>query len=92
MLVLCNGTVTGLDVGGVAYDGTYVPNATGMVDIRVVLNVPAGVHLVQGISRQVPWTLPIEASVPADLGLSHPVQIPTPVGPVHVIFKKLRDM
>lgn len=92
MLVLHNGQVVGADAAGVTYDGTYAPNAAGAVTANIVLSVPAGVQLVQGIAKPTPWQMPISATLPGDLGQEHPITVPTPAGAVKVVFKKLRNL
>jgi hypothetical protein len=93
MLALHNGKVTGVDVAGVTYDGSAAPTSGGNIGVNIVLNVPAGVALVQGVSKPQPWQLPINVVVPEqNLGNGQPVAVATPVGPVQVVFKKLRDL
>lgn len=93
MLAVHNGKVTGVDVGGVTYDGSAASTPGGNIGVSLVLNVPAGVALVQGISKPQPWQLPINVSVPEQsLGNGQPVAVGTPIGPVQVVFKKLRDL
>jgi hypothetical protein len=49
-LVLRDGTVFGADSVGVEYDGIYEPtNTPGEVSMSLVVTVPPGVHLVQGV-------------------------------------------
>ncbi|CAA7611404.1 conserved hypothetical protein [Candidatus Terasakiella magnetica] len=92
ILVVHNGKVVGIDAGGVAYDGSASPTPGGNVGVNLLLNVPAGVHLVQGVVKPQPWQLPINVVVPeASLGNGQPLAVGTPVGPVNVVIKKLRD-
>ena len=49
-LVLKNGSVFGSDVAGVQYDGSYEPTGIpGEVSMSLMLSVPPGVTLVQGV-------------------------------------------
>jgi hypothetical protein len=93
MMVLDTDLVVGADAVGGTYDGSYRFNpSTNMLDLKVEVTIPAGVWLVTGIPAQsTPYKLNITASVPRDLGKEHPVAIPTPLGAVSVVFKKVRD-
>lgn len=93
ILVLTNGIVTGADAGGATYDGSYVENAkTGSLDAEVTMNAPAGVAPVQtGIPLSTPVKIPINTAFPRDLGAEKPVRIETPIGPINIVFKKIRD-
>ena len=92
MLVLHNDRVIGVDAAGVKYDGSAQITPAGNINVNIKLTVPANVNLVQGISKPHPWELSFNVSIlEQDLGNGNPVAVSTPVGPVHVIFKKLRD-
>lgn len=91
VVVLKDGVVTGADVTGGTYDGTYEPAGEGY-DISVALTMPAGTTLVTGQSIAEPLTQTIKASLPAHFANGSPVAVTTPMGPVNVIFKKLRSI
>jgi len=93
MLVLQNGNITGADVGGATYDGTYTDNGDSIF-FKAIMTVPPGVSLVQG-TRPMPttYTVPFEAEIKKNIiTTGEPVLINLPPGPVNVIFKKLRTL
>jgi hypothetical protein len=93
LLLLRSGVVTGADNAGVLYDGTYVETESA-VQFKIKLTVPPGVALVQGTRPQSkPYSLDLNSPVPKmAMNKSLPHLVMTPVGPVNVIFKKLRDL
>jgi hypothetical protein len=95
VLVLRNGSVAGADVGGVIYDGTYTENpSTGEISIKLDMIAPAGASLVQtGIPLTTPKSVPITAIIDkANMNSDKPTLLQTPLGPVNVVFKKIRDI
>jgi hypothetical protein len=94
MLVLHKGVVVGADVAGASYSGSYTENAfTGQLNFEIIMSAPAGVTPVQtGIPLATPISLPIKASLLRDdIGTEKPTLVQTPLGPVNVLFKKIRD-
>lgn len=93
LLVLQNGIITGADVGGVTYDGTYKDLGSALtVDLKIT--VPPGARLVQGTPpRPVPYDVKFKETLPKDvLSSGASVTLNMPPGPVNVIFRKLRDL
>ncbi len=93
MLILKDKTVTGADVAGVLYDGTYSEQGDN-ISVNLTLTVPPGVTLVQGTSPQ-----PKEYNFDFELSLNkkvietrEPVLVQMPQGPVNVIFNCLRSL
>jgi hypothetical protein len=94
ILVFRDGIIAGADVGGALYDGNYTENSTtGDLEIRVTMAARAGITLVQtGVPLAEPTSVPITARVSqAELMSETPVLIESPIGPVNVIFRKIRD-
>jgi hypothetical protein len=94
MLVFHGGVIVGADVGGALYDGSYTNNSsTQALDFRVTMTAPAGITPVQtGIPVTEPINLPISGSLPlGNITSETPTLLETPLGPVNVVFKKLRD-
>jgi hypothetical protein len=93
MLLLRYGRLTGADVGGVRYDGTYSVQ-DGALNIDAVLTVPPGATLVQGVpARPQAYSVPFKAKVPrAAIEQGEAVLINMPPGPVNVIVKLLRGL
>ena len=93
MLVIKDGTVTGADMGGGLYDGTYTEVHDG-VAVDITMTVPPGMRLVQGTPPKSQ-----EYKIPFSLILSNqavekrePVLVDLPPGPVNVIFNRLRTL
>jgi len=94
VLVLREGNIAGVDVAGVVYDGTYKENLeSGQIDLHVNVAAPAGVAPVQtGVPVATTVNYPIDATlVLEDLTSDNPILLPTPLGPVNMIIKKIRD-
>lgn len=93
MLILQNGTIIGVDSGGVEFDGQYSDGALG-VEVKVTMTVPAGATLVQGTRAQpFPYTVPFTLIVPRiAFDNAQPVLLELPPGPVNVIFRRLRKL
>ena len=95
IFVLQNGRVIGADAGGATYDGEYIEDVKAKtLKFTLTMNVPAGVPLVQtGLVLTSPMSVPINITLPQE---SIEKQIPTlvemAIGPVNVIFTKLRDI
>lgn len=91
MLILKDGVITGADVGGVLYDGTYKEHKD-KISSKITLTVPPGATLVTGTLPQ-----PKEHKFDFELSLNkknietkEPVLVHLPTGPVNVIFNLLR--
>lgn len=90
VLIMKDGLVIGADATGGVYDGTY-QTVDNDIKVEVNLTVPAGATLVTGQSLPEALTQKIVATLPSHFASGSPVSISTPMGPVNVIFKKLRD-
>jgi hypothetical protein len=91
---LHKGSVVGADTGGGTYDGSYTENPeTRALDLVITLSLPAAVvPVMTGIPLATPMNLPIRASLPQDdIGGEKPMLVQTVLGPVNVLFKKIRD-
>ena len=94
LLVLHNGSVVGADTGGGIYDGSYTENPdTQALEFRITMSMPAGGMSVQtGIPLATPISVSISTSLQQnEIGSSKPKLVQTPIGPVNVLFAKLRD-
>ena len=95
MLIFHAGNIAGADVAGATYDGTYteIPT-TNDVNYQVTMAAPAGVAPVQtGIPLAAPATIPISGTLRQDdVESGRPVLLQTPLGPVNIIFSKIRDL
>ncbi|MGH9350586.1 MAG: hypothetical protein ACRD2G_00205 [Terriglobia bacterium] len=92
MLVFSKGTITGVDAGGVKYDGTYTDTVSGFA-IKLNVFVPPNTFLVQGVTSgpegdksQLNFQLPVDF-------LSQPfIRISAKHGPVNAKIIKLREL
>jgi hypothetical protein len=95
VLVLREGIIAGADIGGAVYDGTYTENSAAKeIGINVTMTAPAGVAPVQtGVPLAAPISVPITATIAqADINSDKPTLLQSPLGPVNVIFRKIRDI
>ena len=94
ILALHDGSIVGADAAGAIYDGTYAENhVTGEINISVTMAAPAGITPVQtGVPLAAPMSIPITATIAqADLNSDKPSLLQSPLGPVNVVFRKIRD-
>lgn len=92
MLVFRNGTIVGVDAGGVKYDGTYTNTGSGFA-IKLNVFVPPNTFLVQGATigpqgdkSELNFQLPVDF-------LSQPfIRINAKHGPVNAKITKLREL
>lgn len=89
------GAIAGADVAGATFDGSYKENSANRTfDFQITMHAPAGVTPVQtGIALAAPMTIPINGSVAEPAMVSNePILLQTPLGPVNILFKKIRDI
>lgn len=94
MMVFRSGKIAGADVAGVIYDGEYTEDSRmHEVSYQATMAAPAGVSPVQtGIPLASPATIPISGKFRQDdVDSGRPVLLQTPLGPVNIIFSKIRD-
>ena len=92
MLVFRNGTIVGVDVAGVKYDGTYSDTGSGFA-VKLNVWVPPNTLLVQGVSTG-PQSdkSELDFQLPVDF-LSQPfIRINAKHGPVNAKLAKLREL
>ncbi|SRR5579883_1074213 len=95
MLVFQKGTIAGADMAGATYDGTYQSNAeTDLHEFQITVTFPAGVTPVQtGIPLAAPSRLNFNGKMSLnDISNDEPVLIQTPIGPINVLFSKIRNV
>jgi hypothetical protein len=92
LIVLFRNLIAGSDVAGATYDGTFENEGAEYFNIRVKMKAPVGAWLVQtGVQLTSPLELPIGLTVKADFASGEPILAETPLGPVNVAFRKLRE-
>lgn len=93
LFVLREGTLVGADMGGVQFDGNYVLGQHGDYSGSVVVKVPAGVTVIQGVTAP-PSGLSYEVALrlPENFVNEPFFEITTPLGKVNARLQKIRDM
>lgn len=93
VLAVYGGAVVGADQGGATYDGTYCESAsTGTINVHITMRGPVGMRPVQtGIPLSAPLELPFTITLAQHFGSEKPFLLNTPLGPVNIVFKKIRD-
>jgi hypothetical protein len=94
LLVFRGGNIAGADVAGAIYDRTYRENLeTGEISVQVIMTAPAGITPVQtGIPLAESAALPINTTLTQEeIVIEKAILLDTPLGPVNVIFKKIRS-
>lgn len=93
VFVIRGNVIVGVDGGGMSYDGSVEPNQDGSGYIcKVVYVIPAGIALLTGASPlPEPQRVPLTFDLPNDFE-GKVVLIVTPLGPVNVIFQKVRGL
>lgn len=92
MLVFRNGTIVGVDVAGIKYDGSYAI-ADAEISVRLALSIPPNTFLVQGVTTG-PQTEESELAfqLPRDFLSQRFIRINGSHGPVNVKLAKLREL
>ena len=92
MLIFRNGTVVGIDAGGVKYDGTYSDSGTGYA-VKLKVSIPPNTPLVQGVTTGAEGdNSEIVFQLPVDF-LSRPfIRVDAKHGPVNAKIVKLREL
>lgn len=86
--IIDSGTVRGKDYGGVTYSGTAKENPDGTITIDIKFTVPAGGHLVQGVSPQdIPYDKMLSQTFPPLFNDGKPIETSTP--PVTVMVRRV---
>ncbi len=94
VLVFSAGIIVGADASGAIYDGKYMENiSTGEITIHGKISIPGGAMSVQnGIPLAAATTVHIDATMAkADMLSQKIVLLQTALGPINVIYKKIRD-
>jgi hypothetical protein len=92
LLVIKDSKITGVDVGGLKYDGQFKETEKGF-HFSVVYLIPAGATLITGsLPPTSPQHIPLELDLPKDFANGQTIRIETPLGPLNARFEKLRDL
>ena len=93
VVAISKGTVLGLDVGELRYEGTYV-ETNGRLKLTATMEATAkgGGHLVTGQTLPYGHKLALSADWPADFANGSPQTIMVAGRPVQVRFEKIGDL
>jgi hypothetical protein len=92
LFVIKDSKLTGVDVGGLKYDGEVSTTKTGF-HCSVVYVIPPGAPLITGSPPATsPQRIPLEFDLPTDFARGQTIRIETPLGPLNARFEKLRDL
>jgi hypothetical protein len=92
MLLFRNGHVTGADVSGVKYDGSYVENDDRAFAVKLKIAIPPNTYLVQGVKASPEGdNSELVFALPADFLAQPFIRVNAKHGPVNVKLIKLRD-
>lgn len=93
MIAVSAGTICGADAMGGQIDGTYTSNpASGKLDADITWTATASMPMVQGVTVPKGYSMSFKAALAKGLAIESPMSIQTPMGPITVILKKVRDL
>jgi hypothetical protein len=92
MLAFKDGTITGVDMTGGQFDGEYRVVGQEVVGQLTVTLPPGAVSVTGHPAGPAGLRFDIPMRLPSDLGGGHTLSVPTPLGPINVNVKKLRDL
>ncbi|WLB64658.1 hypothetical protein QIH96_05280 [Bradyrhizobium japonicum] len=88
-----DGTLVGVDVATMQYDGAYQTAADGSLEGVVEYVLPAGASLITGApAGTAPTRVAVKLALPADFADGRVITIETPLGPVNAKFEKVKDL
>lgn len=93
LFVFKDGVITGVDVGGMHYDGTYaVDEERSVISGKITYVIQAGHSLITGIAAgEEPIRVDFPLEWPTGFADGRVLTISTPSGLVNAKFEKLRD-
>jgi hypothetical protein len=93
LFIFSDGIIAGSDPLGVNFDGTYELMDDGSLKGSVTVSVPSGGTVIQGASAGpagLKYTVPVAFA--ADALTADFIELETPLGPVNLRMKKLREL
>jgi hypothetical protein len=94
ILAFKDSIVAGADVAGTIFDGTFIDlTPPDKIEFKVIMRAPAGVAPVQtGVVLAAPIEIEITGTLSeAEIESGAPTRLETALGPVNVLFQKIRD-
>ncbi len=94
MFYFGNGVISGVDVGGLKYDGNLSRQIDGSFEGTVTLKIPAGTQLITGLAAgSSDHEMASHIRLPKDFATTGEViRIDTPAGAVSARFELLREV
>ena len=94
VLVLREGSIVGADGGGTLYDGKFeLSSDDERIRGSVKMEIPVGMGLVTGGTVEAtPRSFEFPLDLARDFANGNPVRLNLPIGPVNVIFRKIREI
>jgi len=93
LFIIRDGTIIGVDVGGMAYDGTVSKRSNGRYIMHLTYTIPPGMPMITGSGPvALPTPVALDVELPPDFASGVVVGVQTPFGPVNAKIKKLRDL
>ena len=93
LLLLKDGIVSGADLVGGLFDGTYTLNEGGSVSLNLQITVPAGFPTLTGQPpEKEAKTVSFAATLPQNFLMLPFVRIDGETGPVNAAIKKIREV
>ena len=93
MFCIGDGVIAGADGGGLKYDGTVEAKPDGSLEGMVKFIVPAGTHLISGLTANQAQTLSVHVRFALGFDDGERItRIDTPAGPINARFERLREL
>lgn len=92
VLIAKDGVLTGADVTGCLYDGSYAVSDSGDIRFDVILTAVAGTTLVTGQTLSETIKIEISSTLVGGFVESRYITLQTSAGPVNATFRKIRGM
>jgi len=94
LFVFRDGVITGVDVGGMHYDGTYtIDGVRSLLTGKITYVIKPGHALITGASAgSEPIRVDFPLELPTGFADGRVLSIPTPSGAVNAKFEKVRDL
>lgn len=88
-----DGTIAGVDVGGMQYDGKYVEGPDGALDAVIDYIIPPNTPIITGfMGSALPSRVTLQLRLPSNFWNGQVIPVSTPAGQVNARFEKLKEL
>jgi hypothetical protein len=88
-----DGTIAGVDVGGMQYDGKYVEGPDGALDAVVDYIIPPNTPIISGfVGAAQPAKVTLQLRLPPNFWNGQVIPVSAPTGQVNAKFEKLKEL